>query len=103
MPVYELAPIDLTAPDWRASTHHAPCLVRANNEQNARLAATLAFVIAVRHEPGADTAINPWNQEDMVEAHLVAEHGFDEEGPQVVLAPTGDHPTLELKDGGPVN
>lgn len=95
MPIYELTPIDLGDPDWKASTHHAPCVVRADNERYARLAATLAFIIATKREPGADTVVNPWNQEDKVEAHLVAEHAFSEDGPQVVLAPAGDHPALD--------
>jgi len=103
MHIYELTPIDLTDPDWRCSTHHAPCVVRADNERNARLAATLAFGIATEREPGKPLAINPWNQKDKVESHPVAEHGFNEDGPQMVLAPAGNHPSLEDKDGMPVN
>ncbi len=103
MPIYELTPIDLNDPDWRGSTHHAPCVVRADNEDYARLAATLAFVIATKRELGKPVPINPWNQQDKVEAHEVAQHGFDEDGPQTVLAPAGPHPTLEDKDGNPIH
>jgi hypothetical protein len=103
VPIYELAPIDLDDPDWKASTHHAPCVVRADNERNARLAATLAFFVATGREPGAKLHANPWNQTDKVEIHPVAEHGFDEEGPQMVLAPAGNHPSLEDKDGKPAS
>jgi hypothetical protein len=103
MPIFELTPIDLDDPDWKASTHHAPCVVRADNEDNARLAATLAFIIATRRELGKPTPINPWNQENKVEAHLVTEHGFRDDGPQMVLAPAGGHPSLEDKDGKPVS
>lgn len=99
MPIYELTPINLDDPDWRLSTHQAPCLVRADNERNARMAATLAFGIAARREPGANTPINPWSQLGKVEAHMVGEHSFKEEGPQVVLAPAGDHPVLKSSDG----
>nr|WP_321513119.1 hypothetical protein [uncultured Pseudodesulfovibrio sp.] len=101
MPIYELTPIDLSDPDWKASTHHAPCVVRADNERNARLAATLAFFVATGREPGAKLHANPWNQKDKVEAHLVTEHGFREDGPQIVLAPTGDHPPWKTKTKSP--
>lgn len=103
MPIFELTPIDLNDPDWRCSTHRAPCVVRADNEQNARLAATLAFGIAVRKESGDPTPVNPWNQQNKAKAHEVTEHGFAEDGPQIVVAPTGDHPSLEDKDGNPVH
>jgi hypothetical protein len=103
MPIFELTPIDLSDPDWRCSDHRGPCVVRADDEENARLAATLAFHTAAKRESGAPTPINSWNQEDMGEAHLVSEHGFAEDGPQTVLAPAGDHPSLEVKDGKPLN
>jgi len=103
MPIFELAPIDMNDPDWRGSTHRAPCVVRADNERYARLVATLAFHTGGGKELGGTVPINPWNQEDKVAVHLVAEHGFDEDGPQTVLAPAGDHPTLESKDGNPIH
>jgi hypothetical protein len=103
MPIYELAPIDLSDPDWRCSTHRGPCVVRADNELNARLAAGMAFLTAVNIVPGESIPIDPWTQPNKVEAHLVTEHGFAESGPQMVLAPAGDHPNLEGKDGSPIH
>lgn len=103
MPIFELAPIDLSDPDWRCSTHRGPCVARADNEQHARLAATLAFHIAVSRETGKPIPANPWTQKHKVEAHPVAEHGFAEDGPQTVLAPAGKHPTLENKGGNPIH
>lgn len=89
MPIYKLTPIDLDHPDWQASTHKAPVIIRAKDTILAREAANMAFAIAVVHRPGENTICMPWNQSSHATCEQLTEHEFDEEGPDQVLEPEG--------------
>lgn len=43
MPIWRLIPVDLTDPNWEASSHHAPVVVRARHAERARAIAQRAF------------------------------------------------------------
>lgn len=69
--LWRLDPVDLAHPDWEASIHRGPAVVRAPDERSARWVATFAFVIATSRRPGEDTRINPWRQPERVTATAV--------------------------------
>jgi hypothetical protein len=87
MPLWKLAPIDLTHRNWTASTHRGEAIVRAASEKVARDLAVAAFAIAVPRVPGADIVHTPWRHADLVSCRQIEDPRFPEDGPDGVLDP----------------
>lgn len=91
MPVFKLTPIDLDDPNWKCSMHSRPCLVRAEDEDQAREFATVEFKIGVGRNRELKVRKSPWKDSDLVEctetADLTPELGRSAEG--VVLIERG--------------
>lgn len=87
MPVWLLTPLDAHDPDWQASSHCGPVVVRAPNEQRAREAAAEAFDLKTGFRPGEGVRFPPWNRAALVKAEQVLDTRFDEDGPTALLEP----------------
>jgi osmotically-inducible protein OsmY len=87
MPIWQLSPVDLSDPNWEASSHRGTVIVRAPDEKTAREAAQSAFGVATRfkHHP---RLIAPWTRAKLVHASHIEDQRFDPEGPSGVLVPT---------------
>ena len=94
MPIYKLTPVDPESRNWLASTHKSECTVRAKNETRARNAAQLAFMQAVGIRPGETIPVSPWTRPGEVACASLADHNYEEDGPETVLDPPGAHPKL---------
>jgi len=88
MPVWRLTPTSLADPDWAASSHRAPAVVRAPSEAAARKAAAAAFGVATRFSPGDGARFPPWTSPELVRAARVDEPGYEAEGPTEILDPS---------------
>jgi hypothetical protein len=65
--VYELKPLDLRSPCWRASTWKGSIIVAAEDEKTARTLATLNFAIATeKRSPAEEVPYPPWRHSDLV-------------------------------------
>ena len=63
---FTLRPVDLTRPNWAASTHKSRCTVFARDERAARRIASNQFRIAVASTMGKPSPTSPWLSEDDV-------------------------------------
>jgi len=63
---FTLRPVDLTSPNWAASTHKSRCTVFARDERAARRIASNEFRIAVARTMGQPIPTSPWLNEDDV-------------------------------------
>jgi hypothetical protein len=88
MPVWKLQPLDPSDPNWEASSHRAPVVVRAPDEEAAREAAQQAFGVKTRFSPGAGVIAPPWTRPSLVAAERVRDPRYDEDGPTEVLEPS---------------
>lgn len=85
---FTLRPVDLTSPNWAASTHRSRCTVFARDERTARRIASNEFRIAVARTMGQPLPTSPWLNEDDVfcmKANFQGEVSPDMEG--LVLIP----------------
>jgi hypothetical protein len=96
MPIWRLIPIDPLDPNWAASSHRAPAVVRAPDERLARKTAAEAFAVQVRFMPGQGIRVPPWRRKQSVRAERVRESPYPDEGPAEVLEPSFD---LDLTKG----
>ncbi|HXP05077.1 MAG TPA: hypothetical protein VN808_13230 [Stellaceae bacterium] len=87
MTVWKLTPIDLLDPNWEASAHRGPAIVRAPDEATAREAAAKAFDVATRFPPGAAVRVPPWTRSVLVKAEAVDDPRYELHGPTQVLDP----------------
>ncbi len=87
MTLWKLTPIDLLDPNWEASTHRGPAIVRAPTAAGARAAAAEAFDVATRFPPGAGVRVPPWTRASLVRAEEITDPRYDAEGPAQVLDP----------------
>jgi osmotically-inducible protein OsmY len=87
MPIWQLSPVDLSDPNWEASSHRGPAIVRAPDEKTAREAAQSAFGVTTRfrHHP---RLVAPWMRAELVHASHIEDERFDPEGPSGVLVPS---------------
>jgi len=87
MPVWQLSPVDLSDPNWEASSHRGMAIVRAPDEKTARKVAQSAFGVTTRlkHHP---RLIAPWTRAKLVHASHIEDRRFDSEGPSSVLVPS---------------
>lgn len=87
MPLWTLTPLDLDDPNWEASSHRGPVLVRAPNEKEAREVAGRAFDIKTRFPPGQGMHSPPWLRPTLVTARRVDDPRFEADGPTALLEP----------------
>lgn len=87
MPLWKLTPIDMTDPNWQASSHRGRVIVRAPDEEAAREAAAEAFDVPTRFPPGGGVKAPPWRRPSSVRAELIEDERYDAEGPTEVLDP----------------
>jgi osmotically-inducible protein OsmY len=89
MAIWQLSPVDLSDPNWEASSHRGPAVVRAPDEKTAREAAQSAFGVTTRfkHHP---RLIAPWTRAELVHASRIKDQRFDLDGPTAVLVPRFD-------------
>jgi len=87
MPLWKLTPIDLLDPNWEASSHRGPAIVRASDEAAARAAAAEAFDVATRFPPGAGMRTPPWTRASLVKAEEIIDRRYDAHGPTQILDP----------------
>jgi osmotically-inducible protein OsmY len=87
MPIWQLSPVDLSDPNWEASSHRGTAIVRAPDEKTARETAQSAFGVATtfKHHP---RLIAPWTRAKLVHASHIEDQRFDPEGPSGVLVPS---------------
>lgn len=88
MPLWRLKPIDLSDPNWQASSHRAQCVVRAPTADAAREAAEHAFGVKTRFPPGQGIIAPPWKRDTLVKAEPIEDDRYDAEGPTEILDPT---------------
>ena len=101
MPIWQLSPVDLSDPNWEASSHRGTAIVRAPDEKTAREAAQSAFGVATRfkHRP---RLIPPWTRAKLVHASHIEDQRFDPDGPSGVLVPSFESgPRRAPQDAGP--
>ena len=77
MTLWKLTPIDLLDPNWEASAHRGPAIVRAPDEAAARAAAAKAFDIATRFPPGTAVRVPPWTRASLVNAEEIDDRRYD--------------------------
>lgn len=87
MPIWSLTPVDLDEPNWEASSHRGPVIVRARNEAQARAVAAAAFDVKTGFRPGRGMRVPPWTRATMVRAEHIDDPRFEAEGPAEVLQP----------------
>ena len=88
MAVWMLTPVDLDDPNWEASSHRGPAIVRAPDEQKARETAERAFDVKTGFRPGQGVRVPPWSRAALVRAERVNDSRFADEGPTELLEPT---------------
>ena len=81
MPLWKLQPLDLSDPNWEASSHRGVVVVRAPDEETARDEGERAFGLKTRLAPGAGIKAAPWKRALLVSAERVRDQRYEEEGP----------------------
>lgn len=87
MAVWSLVPMDLDNPNWEASSHRGPVVVRAPNEEQARAVAAEAFDVKTGFRAGQGVLFPPWTRAALVRAERIDDPRFEAEGPTEVLEP----------------
>ncbi len=88
MPVWRLHPCDPLDPNWEASSHRGPVIVRAHNETAAREIAQRAFGVKTRFGLSKGVLAPPWLRPQLVRAQIVESPAWPAEGPEEVLEPS---------------
>jgi hypothetical protein len=87
MPLWKLRPLDLSDPNWEASSHRGVVIVRAPDEETARDEAERAFGVKTRFSPGERAKAPPWKRASLVSAARIWDQRYEEDGPTEVLEP----------------
>jgi hypothetical protein len=88
MAIWKLSPLNTGAPDWEMSTYRGDVIVRAKNEEEARLCAMQRFAIAAKVKFGERTRTCPWTQGEFVSCEELVESKYPAIGESTVLEPT---------------
>jgi hypothetical protein len=88
MPLFKLSPVDLTDPNWEASSHRAAAIVRARDENAARAIAGKAFDVSTGFRPGRGLKVPPWMRPELVTVERIEDSRWDSRGPDEVLYPS---------------
>lgn len=86
MAVWSLTPVDLADPNWEASSHRGPVIVRAPNARQARATAARSFSVKTGFR-AKGMRFPPWRRAALVTVARVHDSRFDEEGATEVLEP----------------
>ncbi len=86
MPIWQLIPLDPTAPAWVASNYVGRVVIRAPTEREARQAAVQAFG---KETPGVPWHAHPWNRLALVQCDELHQSGYPPLGRTAVLEPAG--------------
>lgn len=87
MDVWRLTPIDLLDPNWSASSHRGPVVVRARSEAAARALVAKTFDVATRFPPGNAVQSPTWTRPALVRVERIEEARYPAKGPAEVLEP----------------
>jgi hypothetical protein len=87
MQVWKLTPVDLSDPNWNASSHRGLVIVRAQSESAARALAAKAFDTAIRFPPHATIVVPPWTRASCVKAERITDKRYPSRGPAEILEP----------------
>jgi hypothetical protein len=85
--IWKLTPVAIDDPLWLASSHRAPVVVRAPDEESARAAAQQQFGVAARFPAGTGIVGAPWKRPNLVRAEILEESRHPIDGPLAVLEP----------------
>jgi hypothetical protein len=88
MPLWKLQPLDLSDPNWEASSHRGVAIVRAPDEETAREEVERAFGVKTRFSPGGGVKAPPWKRASLVLAARIRHQRYEEDGPTEVLEPS---------------
>ena len=88
MTIWKLTPIDLLDPNWNASSHRGPVVVRARDEKAARELAAKVFDVATRFPLQSGVQAPPWTRASSVKAERITDERYPSRGPAEVLEPT---------------
>lgn len=87
MKIYRLSVILPDYPGWRYSQYCGNCIVRAESEGDARIAAMGKYIQMAEAISGQDFAAIPWNQEHVVACIEDTSDEFTHNGPPEILFP----------------
>jgi len=88
MPVYKLEPTSEDSADWQVSEYKGPVIVRAQNEDSARLKVQIEFGPFNKiEERGNDTLVPLWQNDNLVICKQLDNSEYEEEGPEEILFP----------------
>ena len=88
MPVFRLSPVDLLDPNWEASSHRGPAIVRARDEGAARAIAEKAFAVKTGFPPGQGIRVPPWNRPQLVKVEHIDDPRWQGDDGDGVLEPS---------------
>lgn len=89
MAIWRLSPTKTESPDWDLSTYRGVVIVRAENEQEARLYAMQRFTrAAARVNREQETRTCPWTQSELVACEQLVGSKYPPDGASIVLEPT---------------
>ena len=86
MPIWQLTPLDHTAPEWVASNYVGRAVIRAATELDARQAAVQAFG---KETPGVPWHAHPWRQLALVQCEECPAARYPATGHTAILEPEG--------------
>jgi len=89
MSIFKIAPTEKESERWRASTYKGDVIVRAENEDEARIKeAQLKFANpTIITGPGQMTLRSPWIDLELVSCERLENSKYEENGPAGVLYP----------------
>ncbi len=96
MAIYKLYPVDHAPMKWQSSRYRGEAIVRAENEEHARLLGTNEFYITRSPRPGKKKT-SPWEDPHTVLCQPLNNAGYDEQGPEQVLSPLLTKPNRRKK------
>jgi len=88
MPLFRLSPVDLSDPNWEASSHRAAAIVRARDEDAARTIAAEAFDVKTGFPPGHGLVVPPWRRPELVHVERIEDARWEVDGPHEILYPS---------------
>ena len=88
MPLFRLSPVDLSDPNWEASSHRAAAIVRARDESAARTIAAEAFDVKTGFRPRHGLVVPPWRRPELVHVEQIEDARWEAGGPDEVLYPS---------------
>lgn len=97
MAIWHLTPVDLDDPSWEASSHRGAAIIRADSEDLAREVAQQAFGVKTGFRAQRRIIEAPWKRAELVRAEHVSDARFEEEGPALVLSPSGFDANLKAR------